>query len=155
MLENLRNLIATLSLSPGTSRPDHSLPVAACAIFLEAAWADDHFATSDREHILAALERHFSLSREEALEVLESAAALHRSSPDLFRFTRQVNEALSVPEKIRLVEEVWHILLADGQLTGYEDRLAHKLQALLNLNHPQLIQAKLTARAALAAQEGS
>jgi uncharacterized tellurite resistance protein B-like protein len=35
------------------------------------------------------------------------------------------------------------VIYADGSLTAHEDHIAHKLARLLNLTHPELIQAKV------------
>ncbi|MCP4642028.1 MAG: hypothetical protein GY851_16415, partial [bacterium] len=43
----------------------------------------------------------------------------------------------------QIIEEVWRVIFADGRLDGHEDYLVHKLARLLNLNHPQLIAAKV------------
>jgi uncharacterized tellurite resistance protein B-like protein len=44
------------------------------------------------------------------------------------------------------LEEIWRIVYADGELSGHEDSLVHKLSFLLGLTHKQLIDAKLKAK---------
>jgi uncharacterized tellurite resistance protein B-like protein len=119
------------------------IQLATCVILLEAAHIDDDFTEAERQHILDVLRERFSLSAEESLELLEAASHARESSSDLFRFTRELNATCSVDEKIRFVEEVWRIFYSDGELDGHEDHLARKLQNLLNLNHKQLIDAKM------------
>ena len=55
-------------------------------------------------------------------------------------------KASSPAEKRQIIEEVWRVIYADGALDAHEDYLVHKLAKLLNLNHPQLIEAKMTVK---------
>lgn len=120
--------------------------LATCAVLLEAASIDDEYTREEKEHILGVLRSRFSLSEEEAGELLREATQAHNESTDLFRFTHEINKAFTTSEKIDVMREVWRIFYSDGVLDGHEDQLAHKLQDLLNLNHPQLIEAKMSVR---------
>lgn len=117
--------------------------LATCVVLMEAAGIDDEFTGEERAHILKTAERRFSMPPEEAESLLAEAAAARAQSSDLWKFTHEINQAFSTEDKISIMEEVWRILYSDGSLNGREDHLAHKLQSLLNLNHPQLIGAKL------------
>lgn len=117
--------------------------VAACVVMVEAAHADQEFTHEERAHIVDAMQKRFSLTAEEAHELLEEAEAIHSESHSLFGFTRAINENFSVAEKIETMEEVWRLMYSDGVLNAHEDHLVHKLQHLLNLNHQQLIEAKM------------
>ena len=145
---------ATLFAGNNTTEENHSGPesiqVACCAILLEAAHIDDDFTETERRRILDVLRERFDLSTEEAFELLEASAHVREESTDLYRFTREINARCSVPEKLRFVEEIWRIFYSDGLLDGHEDHLAHKLSKLLNLNHPQMIEAKMRVKKELA-----
>jgi uncharacterized tellurite resistance protein B-like protein len=117
--------------------------LATCVLLLEAAHADNDFTDSERAHILSVLKDRFRLSADDAEELLAVASAEREGSSDLFQYTRTINEAFSVEEKIQIVEEVWRIFLSDHNLDGHEDHLAKKLRNLLNLNHPTMIEAKV------------
>lgn len=117
--------------------------LATCVVLLEAASIDDEFTDEEKDHIVKVLQQRFSLTPEEVEELMEEAHQIRAESHDLFRFTTQINQNFSVPEKIEILEEVWRIIYSDGALDGHEDHFAHKLRNLLNLNHPQMIEAKL------------
>lgn len=126
-----------------TPRPSICYRLATCVVLIEAASADREFTDAEQAHIVDAMKRRFALTEEEAAELLEGAHHARETSSDLWRFTNQINQNFSVAEKIGLVEEAWRIFYSDGHLGGEEDHLAHQLGTLLNLNHPQLIQAKM------------
>jgi uncharacterized tellurite resistance protein B-like protein len=122
------------------------LHLATCAVLLEVAWADEHFAEEERARILDALCRRFSLSPNDAESLVEVSQAKREASPDLWHFTHEINEICTQEEKIEILQEVWRVIYADGVLEGEEDDLVHRIARLLNLNHPQLIQAKLAVK---------
>lgn len=140
------NKLAEL-LFPGedaaAATPENRTALATCVILLEAACSDQNFTVDEREHIVGVLRQRFQLSDDEATELLEEANEERNQSTDLFRFTTQLNQSLSHEEKIGIIEEVWRVIYSDGVLDAHEDHLVHKLRALLNLNQPQLIKAKM------------
>lgn len=121
----------------------NSIHLATCVLLLEAARADNDFSDDERRHILSVLRQRFELTPEEADELLEEAMTVHDESTSLHRFTREINGAFSVPEKVQIIEEIWRIFYADKYLDGHEDHLAAKLRNLLNLSHPVMIEAKM------------
>ncbi len=138
-----------IAMFQGTAAPTlaqthtNRVALATCVVLLEAARIDDEFTASERRHILEVLQARFALPEDEAEELLRDAQQARDQSNDLWRFTNRINTEFPVPEKIAILEEVWRILYSDGVLRGHEDHLVHKLQQLLNLNHPQLIAAKM------------
>jgi len=126
-----------------SERPEICYQLATCVVLLEAARIDHDFTRDERTQITAILQKQFALSEVEAEELLAVANAEHGATNDLWRFTNQINQTFSQDEKIRIMELVWRVFYSDGYLSGHEDHLAHKLRSLLNLNHPQMIQAKM------------
>lgn len=143
----LGRLSAILMGASGSEAPQldasNRVALATCVVLMEAAQIDDEFTGSEHAHILETAQRRFSLPQAEAEALLSEASAAHAESHDLWQFTHEINRVFSTSEKISVLEEVWRILYSDGSLEGREDHLAHKLQSLLNLNHKQLIGAKL------------
>lgn len=141
MLSRLTQFLA--GTPSDTPRPAICYRLATCVLLIEAASADNDFTEEEKAHIVETMKRRFGLTDEEAAELLEASHHAREASSDLWRFTNQINQSFSVAEKINVVEEAWRIFYSDGHLGGEEDHLAHRLATLLNLNHPQLIEAKL------------
>lgn len=125
---------------------DERVRTAACVILLEVAGADDEFSPEECRRVLEALRRRFGISQEEAEELLETAQAKSDAGGGLFRYTSEINACCSPEEKQRIIEEAWRVIYADGALDAHEDYVVHKLARLLNLTHPQLIEAKMKVR---------
>ncbi|HQE83317.1 MAG TPA: TerB family tellurite resistance protein, partial [Candidatus Hydrogenedentes bacterium] len=62
---------------------------------------------------------------------------------DIWKFTNEINETCTLAEKKEIIGEVWRVIYADRSLSAHEDYIAHKLGRLLNLTHPDLIEAKV------------
>ena len=141
----LRKLKDLLSEAPAAAQKVDlvSLTLAVSILLLETARADEEFSPQERDHILSTLKVRFSLSPEEAQELIETARARREESLDLWRFTNRINQALDREEKRKVLEEVWRVIYADGTLDAHEDYLVHKLANLLNLRHSELIEAKV------------
>lgn len=143
MLDRIKDLFAAPKTEAPPEDHDERVRVATCVILLEMARVDEEFSPEEREQIVRALRNRFSLSDEEAHELIEAATESRKESVDLWSFTHQINEACTTAEKLEITEEVWRVVYADGGMDGHEDYLAHKLAKLFNLTHPMLIEAKL------------
>lgn len=123
--------------------PEERLRLAAAVILLEAATVDEEFSPEEHRRIVDTLRSHFHLSLEEAESLLVAAQEKHGENNAIWRCTREINEQCNNAEKLRILEETWRVIYADGTLEAHEDYFVHKLGNLLNLSHPQLIDAKL------------
>jgi uncharacterized tellurite resistance protein B-like protein len=119
--------------------------VAACALLLEVAHADEEFSPAERRHIEAALERHFGLDPATRGELIALADAERRRSVDHFQFTRLINQHYDLGQKMVLAEVMWGIILADGTVAKHESYLVRKLANLLDLEPAYLAQARRAA----------
>ena len=142
LIDVIKDLFAPKAPSTPDDQRQH-MRVATCVLLLEVANADDILSNEEIDRITNALRHHFSLSPDEAGELIEVSRIARTQSFDLWRFTNVINRNCSQEEKIRIVEETWRVVYSDGTLDAHEDHLAHKLADLLNLTHPQLITAKL------------
>jgi len=121
--------------------------VAAGVIFLEAVHADDECTDDEMNHAVETLCSDFSLSRENAEDLLKLAQQERDRAVDLFEFTNHINNEFSRDERRAVLETVWRIIYIDGQLEEHEDYFVRKLTHLLRLTHKDMIDAKLKAKA--------
>jgi uncharacterized tellurite resistance protein B-like protein len=152
MFAVIRNIIEGKSSKGKESSNDleQKKHVAAGVLLLEAAHIDDECTDEEMEHIVATLRDKFDLSDDCVADLLELAHDGREQAVDLWQFTSQINQHFSPAEKLAVMEDVWRIILLDGQLEKHEDHYAHKLANLLRLSHKQMIGAKLKAREQMA-----
>lgn len=128
------------------THPDSGLRVAACALLLEMAHADNEFSAEERTHIEAVLVRHFDLDADTARELIEVAERERRDATDLHQFTAIINRHYDEGQRMVLAELLWRIVYADGELSRHEDYLSRKIANLLELRPGFLAEARNRAR---------
>jgi uncharacterized tellurite resistance protein B-like protein len=149
MLDVIRRFVSR-HMSPAAPRPPGApahpeVQLAACALLLELAHADNEFSSTERLHIQNALVRHFGLDQSRAEDLITLAEAERAQSIDHFQFTRLINEQYDLGQKMVLAEVMWGVILADGTIAEHEAYLVRKLANLLNLEPGYLAQARRSA----------
>ena len=122
-----------------------AIRLAACALLLELAYADEEFSPAERTHLEAALGRHFGLDSATAREVIDLAQAERQTSVDHYQFARTIAQHYDLGQRMVLAEVMWGIVLADGEISRHESYLVRKLANLLDLAPAYLAQARRAA----------
>ena len=125
------------------------LHVAACALLLELAWADDEFSDAERGHIGAVMQRHFDLDPETAESLMEVAEAERARAIDLYQFTSLIRDNYDLGQKTLLAEIMWGLVLTDGAVQRHESYMLRKIANLLDLEPGYLSTAKKRAASQL------
>jgi uncharacterized tellurite resistance protein B-like protein len=125
------------------------LHVAACALLLEIAYADESFSDAERTHIEAVMQRHFDLDQETAGGLIELAEAERSNAIDLYQFTSLIRENYDLGQKTLLAEIMWGLVLTDGEVQRHESYMLRKIANLLDLEAGYLASARKRAAAQL------
>ena len=125
------------------SSADRELQIATCALLLEIAHADNEFSPDEEQKIEQLMRSHFMLSEEGFLEIKMLSEKKLKGSIDLWQFTKTIKEQYSRQQKEKIIEMLWAVIYTDNSLDAHEDYLVHKLATLLNLDHRNLIEAKM------------
>ena len=143
----IRNLLQAEpeTLDPSLEQDDPG-QVAFCILLLESAAEDGTFSAVERQRVAQILADKFHLSSDDVDRLIAQTRKARRDAVDLWEFTHNLNETLSVDEKKSVMRSVWRVVYADGVLAHAEDRLAHRFGKLLRLPHKDVIDAKLTAK---------
>ena len=145
MLNAIKNFFSS-SMTPATDEPDageaKDIRLAACALLLELANADDEFTDDEQQHLESAVRRQFGLDAPEAEKLLELAQQAREESVDLWQFTNLIAENYSTGQKMVLAEIMWGLVYSDGDLASKEDYLMRKICNLLRLEPGYLAEAR-------------
>jgi uncharacterized tellurite resistance protein B-like protein len=66
-----------------------------------------------------------------------------KESVSLYEFTGVINTSFTHKEKIELIESLWRLIYKDEKLNEYEDHLIKRISATINIEHKEIINAKL------------
>jgi len=124
----------------------HKKQMAAAALLIEVLKSD--FEHRDEEWLTMknALEELFDLSSKEIDQITVLAEEEVMEATSLHGFTRCINEHYSNEEKVRIVEMLWRVVLADGVIDKHENHIMRKIGALLYIPHKDYVRAKQQAR---------
>ena len=67
---------------------------------------------------------------------------------DFHQFTSTINERFELAQKCKLIEYMWLVAYADGNLDAYEDHFIRKIADLLYLRPAELLSARERAKQA-------
>lgn len=123
-------------------RGDHALQVAACAMLLEAAHADDRFAAEERRVVEQSLSTHFRLSADALDELMAASETARREAVDLHEFASVLRAHYDDADRLALAEMLWRVVAADGRLSPHEDAFARTFRRVLDLDPAQFALAR-------------
>jgi len=121
---------------------DQDLRLATAVLLVEVARADFAEDELELDTVADLLDNHLAMPRGEAEKLVAEARQHADRSASLQSFTRQLHEELGVEEKLRIVEMLWEVALADEILDKHEDHLIRKVAGLLYVSHSDLIRVR-------------
>lgn len=124
---------------------EHAYRLATAALLIEMTRADYDVKTVEREAVTHAVQRVFGLDAAETAELVALAEQEADEATSLYEFTRLINDNFEPQQKEHIVELMWQVALADGEIDKYEDHLVRKVADLIHLPHLTFIRAKHTA----------
>lgn len=147
MMESLKKLFSAPEAEH--HKPDeHQLAIAATALMVQLSQVDNEQDERELQAIIECAVKAHRLTREEAKEILDTALSQAEHATSLYEFTEQINEVLDQQAKQSLLENIWHVALADERIDKYEEHLIRRIADLLHLNHREFMQARHRAESA-------
>ena len=137
MLDGLRQFIADV-VSPHVREDrafdDDGYRLAATALLIHVISLDGEPTSAEKQKLHSLIESNFGLDRGSADRLIASATLVEGEAVDLYHFTsvimRQVNEA----GRLRIIEMMWELVYADGQVTEFEDNVVWRAADLLGIS---------------------
>ncbi|MEN8719043.1 MAG: TerB family tellurite resistance protein [Oceanococcaceae bacterium] len=132
----------------GADGSDNALCVqlASAVLLVDVARADWEDDPRERAVMIETLRNHFDLTEAEAGELLTEAELTQDREVSLHGFLSRINEVLAPAEKRALLDRMWQVAFADGELAPYEEHTIRRLADLLYLPHEDFIRGKLAAQ---------
>jgi uncharacterized tellurite resistance protein B-like protein len=132
---------------PSNGREAPSLRLAAAVLLMEVMRASDGISAEERAAAARFLASEFQLSDEQMAPLLAHAQSESIAAYD-FRFTDPLDNGLPQDRKIALVDAMWKVAYADGQLDPRENAVISKVADLLHVSHGDYIAGKMRAQPA-------
>ena len=121
---------------------ERAYQLATAALLIEMTRADYDVKGVERSAVTQAVQRAFELDASQTEELLALAEVEADTATSLYEFTRLINQHFDAKQKEHIVELLWHVALADGEIDKYEDHLVRKVADLIYVPHMAFIRAK-------------
>ena len=149
MLDAIRKFFdRQIAAGPGTRNQtnERQVQIATAALLVEMVRMDERMDDAERRAVFDAVRRCLTLREEDTTELMQLAEAEAQQATDYFQFTSLINQSFTAEQKEQVVEQLWRIAYADGDLHRYEEHLVRKIAELIYVPHSAFIAAKLRAR---------
>ncbi len=131
MIDRFKKLFSSDDKVSDTGHSDEELHLAASALLVEAACMDGNFDDDERASITGILKNRFELSEDETATVIAEAEQAVEHSGQLYAFTRVIKDRYSDEERISMIEMLWEVAFADGNVDHFEDNLIRRVAGLI------------------------
>ncbi|MCA6111735.1 tellurite resistance TerB family protein [Bradyrhizobium cenepequi] len=145
MLDGLRQFIADI-VSPdaqaGRAFDDNDYRLAATALLVHVVSIDGEPSANQRRKLHSLIETRFGLDRGTADQLIASATRIEGEAVDLYHFTSVIMRQVNEDGRLRIVEMMWELVYADGQVSEFEDNVVWRAADLLGVSSRDRIDLK-------------
>jgi uncharacterized tellurite resistance protein B-like protein len=131
-------------VSEGDKHPAHfahnDYRLAAAALLVHAAAIDGDVGDAEREKLHTVIKRQFALDEATTDELVAEATEAEHEAIDLYHFTSLINRSLDEEGRRRVVEMMWEIAYADGDVDEFERNLIWRAADLLGVSSRERIE---------------
>ena len=128
---------------------DEAIRMATAVLMVDVALVDSTFDEAEFEHMIGLIKDRFGLSAQAAADLINAANAEADELVSVYEFTKVLHDNLNHDEKARVIDLLWAIACADGELDKYENALILKVSDLLHVNRALVMRLKHDAVQAL------
>ncbi len=136
MLDGLRQFIAdVVSPAHGDRKfDDTGYRLAATALLVHVISLDGQPTDVEKRKLHSLLESHFGLDPGTADQLIASATLVEGEAVDLYHFTSVIMRSVDEQGRLRIVEMMWELVYADGQVSEFEDNVVWRAADLLGVS---------------------
>jgi uncharacterized tellurite resistance protein B-like protein len=158
MLDGLRQFIADI-VSP-TAHQDRAFDdtgyrLAATALLVHVISLDGEPSEIEKRKLHSLLETRFGLDPGTADQLFASAMLVEGEAVDLYHFTSVIMRSVDEAGRLRIVEMMWELVYADGDVTEFEDNVVWRAADLLGISSRDRIELKHRVAAAQSASNSA
>ncbi len=134
MLERLKTFLAEFAGEPAREFGEDDYRLAAVALLVHLAKAEGPADAAERARLNAVIEKNFGLDPAATARLIQSAETSDQQAVDFYHFTRILCSNLDQTGRLRIVEMMWEIALADGVLHEVEENMVAQIAELLGVS---------------------
>src|SRR6476659_2832153 len=135
MLDGLRQFITDIVAPHDQNRTfgDSDYRLAATALLDHVVSLDGQPTATEQRKLHSLIESHFGLDRRPADRLLADATQVEGEAVDRYHFTSVIMRSLDEEGRKRIVQMMWELVYADGQVSEFEDNVVWRASDLLGI----------------------
>jgi uncharacterized tellurite resistance protein B-like protein len=145
MLDGLRQFISEV-VSPHAGRDrafdDSDYRLAATALLIHVVSLDGEPSQVEKRKLHGLIESSFGLDPGTADRLIASATLVEGEAVDLYHFTSVIMRQVDEQGRVRIVEMMWELVYADGEVSEFEDNVVWRAADLLAVSSHDRIDLK-------------
>jgi uncharacterized tellurite resistance protein B-like protein len=145
MLDGLRQFIADI-VSPSADEErafdDTGYRLAATALLVHVVSLDGEPTEVEKRKLHGLIESSFKLDPGTADRLIASATKVEGEAVDLYHFTSVIMRSVNEEGRLRIIEMMWELVYADGQVSEFEDNVVWRAADLLGVSSRDRIDLK-------------
>ena len=145
MVDGLRQFIADI-VSPSADEErafdDTGYRLAATALLVHVVSLDGEPTEVEKRKLHSLIESSFKLDPGTADRLIASATKVEGEAVDLYHFTSVIMRSVNEEGRLRIVEMMWELVYADGQVSEFEDNVVWRAADLLGISSRDRIDLK-------------
>src|SRR4029453_2198770 len=134
MLDGLRQFIADIvapSADPDLAFDDSGYRLAATALLVHVVSLDGEPSAIEKRKLHSLIESSFKLDPGTADKLIASATRVEGEAVDLYHFTSVIMRSVDEKGRLRIIEMMWELVYADGQVSEFGDNCAGRGRGLV------------------------
>jgi uncharacterized tellurite resistance protein B-like protein len=145
MLDGLRQFIADI-VAPSEHEErafdDTGYRLAATALLVHVVSLDGEPTEVEKRKLHSLIESSFKLDPGTADRLIASATKVEGEAVDLYHFTSVIMRSVNEEGRLRIIEMMWELVYADGQVSEFEDNVVWRAADLLGVSSRDRIDLK-------------
>jgi uncharacterized tellurite resistance protein B-like protein len=145
MLDGLRQFIADVISPTGHQHrafDDTGYRLAATALLVHVISIDGEPSAAEKRKLHSLIESRFGLDPGSADHLIASATLVEGEAVDLYHFTSVIMRSVDEAGRLRIVEMMWELVYADGEVNEFEDNVVWRAADLLGVSSRDRIDLK-------------
>src|SRR6478735_10306324 len=145
MLDGLRQFISDIVSSDSQGDrafDDTGYRLAATALLVHVVSLDGEPSAIEKRKLHGLIESRFKLDPGTADRLIASAMRVEGEAVDLYHFTSVIMRSVNEEGRLRIVEMMWELVYADGQVSEFEDNVVWRAADLLAVSSRDRIDLK-------------
>lgn len=137
MLDALRKFMADVTSTPGGTPAfaEDDYRLATAALLVRVANIDGAIDEAERVRLRQIIEDRFELDGAATSRLITQAEASDREAVDFFQFTHVLKSTLDDDGRHKIIEMMWDIVFADGEVSEFEENVVWRIAELLGVSN--------------------